>query len=286
MELFMVVKYRCIKMDKLTKPQLYKIAIKHKKIHGRGVSKLTKKQLEKLVLGLTENKQVGAGIIDDIKKFGSKVIDKIKQTFFFPPNKLPGGSQRTFNKYKGNKIVSIQVARTPLQSAITKAANWISGGKFEEKVKELGYDNVFHLFMKVKLDNGKTLILEKNERINLDESSPTFSADTKQINVPIQSPIVLDEFMEKTRKMLGDHDFFQYSASNNNCQKFIKSLLQANGLLTDPIEKFIMQDAGELFSSLPSFASAIAQGLTDLGGKVSQLISGQGKRKKRSKRKN
>jgi hypothetical protein len=270
-----------IESEQLTKAQLYKIAKKYKDVHKKPISKMNKKQLENLVSSLSKNNQHGAGIVDDIKKFGKKVIDKIKEKFFFPPNKLPGGSQKIFDKYKGNKIVSIQVARTPLQGAITKFANWASNGKFDEKLKELGYDNAFHLFMKVKLDNGKTLILEKNERINLDESVPTFTAETKQINVPIQKPILLDEFMEKTRKMLGDHDFFQYSVSNNNCQKFIKSLLEANGLLTDPIEKFIMQDAKELFSALPSWASSFAQFITDTAGKASQLISGQGKRKKR-----
>jgi hypothetical protein len=274
-------------MSHIPKSELYKLAKQTKRIHGKGVSKMNKQELFDLLESVSKTQQ-GSGIIGDAWK---KLKDKVKDTvdkvrgYFFPPNKLPGGSQKMFDKYKNDSIVSIQVARTPLQGAITKFANWASDGKFDEKLKELGYDNAFHLFMKIKLSSGQTLILEKNERINLDESSPTFSPDTKFINVPIQKPIPLEEFMEKTRQMLGDHDFFQYSVSNNNCQKFIKSLLQANGLLTDPIENFIMQDAKELFSALPGWASAVAQFVTDTAGKASELISGQGRKKKKPKAK-
>ena len=213
-------------------------------------------------------------------QIGKGVIDKIKQVLFFPPNKLPGDSQRVFDKYKHMYVTGIEIAREPISSAITKFANWASSGKFNEKLKELGYDKAYHLYMLVKLSGGRKILIEKNERVNIkDHASKGIDRDI--INIPLGGlHITLDQFLNKTRELIGDHDFFQYSASNNNCQKFLQSILNANGLSTNESTKFILQDAKSLFESLPGWAENVAQFVTDTAGKVSQLVTGQGKRRK------
>ena len=161
--------YRSDKMEIIEfmkKGDLYEIAKKHKKIHRMPLSKLSKPELEKIVLDLSKHEQVGSGIIEDFKNFGKKLVDKAKQIFFFPPNKLPVSSEKVFNVYKGETITGIEVRREPLTGAISKVADWVSGGKYTEKLKDLGYDKVFHLYMILKFGNRKVLI-EKNERINI-----------------------------------------------------------------------------------------------------------------------
>ena len=274
-------------MKNLTKSQLYKIAKKYKHVHKKPISSMTKAQLQKLVSDLSKHHQHGAGVLDDIKRFGNKVkdlgkkaIDKIKEVFFFPPNRLPGNSEKIFNKYKGDKVISIEVRREPLQSAISKVANWISKGEYDKKLKELGYDKAFHLYMLVRLSSGKQLLIEKNERINItDNASKGIDSESITISLGGYSP-TLDQFLNKAREQMGDHKFFQYNARDNNCQDFLLGILQANELLDPEVTKFIKQDSKSIFESLPGWASSVAQFITDTSGKVNQVING-GKRKKR-----
>ena len=62
--------YRSDKMEIIEfmkKGDLYEIAKKHKKIHRMPLSKLSKPELEKIVLDLSKHEQVGSGIIEDFK---------------------------------------------------------------------------------------------------------------------------------------------------------------------------------------------------------------------------
>ena len=272
-------------IDLLTKTQLYSIAKKHKHIHKRPISTMRHNELRHLVGGLAKHPQVGAGVIDQIKKFGQKVADKVKSHLFFPPNKLPGNSQRIFDLYKDKYITNIEVRREPVSGAISKFANWISKGEFDKKLKELGYDKAFHIYLLLRLSDGKQLLLEKNERVNL-ASGGSKGIDSEGQNVSLGGKnITLSDFMEKARQAIGDHNFFQYSFDNLNCQRFILDLLGSSGLLTSDIRKFIEQDAKAIASSIPQWASKIAQGATDAAGKISEVLTGQGKKKRRPRRK-
>ena len=199
----------------------------------------------------------------------------MKEKIFFPPNRLPPSAQKVFDRYKDSPITSIQVRRDPLSSMITKVGNWISNGKFGEKMKELGYDDVFHLYMIVSVGKQKILV-EKNQRINIaTKSSLPLNSDV--IDIPLKGKfLTLNSMFDKALKGLGDHDFFQYSVSNNNCQKFVRSLLLYSGLLFAEADKFIMQDAKKLVESLPSLADKFAQAVTDLAGKAQQVVEGGG----------
>ena len=228
-------------------------------------------------------KKYNFSIIEDFKNFGKKLVDKAKQIFFFPPNKLPVSSEKVFNVYKGETITGIEVRREPLTGAISKVADWVSGGKYTEKLKDLGYDKVFHLYMILKFGNRKVLI-EKNERINI-TTKIAKNPDSDSIEVPLNGQKNLDDFLNIARDKMGDHAFFQYNARDNNCQDFLLGILKANDLLNPDIEKFIKQDAKEIFESLPSWSSALAQFVTDTGGKINQVINGGKKKIKKVKKK-
>lgn len=216
--------------------------------------------------------QSGKGIIDKIKK----IAKAVKYVFFFPPNRLPGNSQRVFDKYKDAVIQSITVNRAPIYSIVDRALNLMSLGRWDKAKRQLGYDQMFHLSMVLHTNKGN-ITIEKNERVNIEARGPKEGEKVSIANVP---NITLDAFLEKARKSMGDHRFFQYNAFENNCQDFLVGILSANGILDSGTRAFIKQDAEALLKQMPGYISKIAQGATDAAGKITQVLTGQGKRKK------
>ena len=72
---------------------------------------------------------------------------------FFPQN-----VKTALNKIGSNKVVSARIGRTPVQAIIQGAL---------KTVANVPYDDLFHLFIELTLDNGQKWVLEKIERINL-----------------------------------------------------------------------------------------------------------------------
>jgi hypothetical protein len=66
-----------------------------------------------------------------------------------------------------------------------------------------------------------------------------------------------------------------YSLESINCQKFIIDNLKANKLLTPTIQKFVMQDAGELLQHDPTLISVFKK-ITDVGALMNVVKEGRG----------
>ena len=204
---------------------------------------------------------------------GDGLFDKVKQTFFNAPNKLPPNSEKIFKKNRDSQVVSIDVIRTPIASGIDKALNVLSLGQWEKNKKDLAYDKMFHLALIFTLRNNKQIIVEKNERINISDKF-TIKSDTEIMNVVMPYTFTFEVYIDKARKLMGDHNFYQYDAFENNCQVFIRSILQANGLLTSELDKFIYQPTEELLRGIPTYVNKIARFATDLGAKLNQVFQG------------
>jgi hypothetical protein len=70
------------------------------------------------------------------------------------------------------------------------------------------------------------ILFEKNARINASTTIPK-SEDWFDISsVPNKS---LNDYIQTTKKAMGSK-FFPYHPNTNNCQDFIKGVLQANGI--------------------------------------------------------
>lgn len=220
-------------------------------------------------IALVEAKKTYKKVNNRKAKVGKGILDRIKSALFFPPNQLPGKSQKVLDENKDAVIQSIMINRFPLSSIVNKAVKMLADGEVE-------HDKLFHLSMVLTTDKGKFTV-EKNGRIDIYKggSGPGESID---INF---SGITLNDFLEKGRKQMGDHNFFQYNGLTNNCQDFLIGLLEGNNTLTSEAKKFIKQDTEKLIKQLPGAAQAIAQFLTDTRGKVQQIISGAGKKYKR-----
>ena len=66
---------------------------------------------------------------------------------------------------------------------------------------------------------------------NLLNNSKSLNQNTEYLNIAVQDPnLNLNEMINKTIKYMGDDKFYSYDAFDNNCEKFVKSILQANNL--------------------------------------------------------
>lgn len=223
----------------------------------------------------------GKGILDVIKN----PIATVKEAFRGNPSKYNYATKETLTEFGKNKIVSMKVARTPLNKLLTNIVDAISNNKFSELVKKYGIDDLFHLSLVVTLDNGQDIIIEKNEVINVNklENSHTLNDKTEYLTVPIDpsKQITLNTLMKNTRLFMGD-DYLGYEGMRNNCQNFIISILKSNHLLNKKISEFTYQNVAPVREELQktgyAYVEKVMNGITNTASVLSRL-TGRGKRK-------
>ena len=69
---------------------------------------------------------------------------------------VPQNVKNALSKIGNNKITSARVGRTPVQAVIQGAL---------KAVATVPYDNLFHLFIELTLDNGQKWVLEKMKEL-------------------------------------------------------------------------------------------------------------------------
>ena len=203
-----------------------------------------------------------------------RVINKIsKVNKMVERNDLPP-KVRSLLKKNGDKIIaSAVINRKPVQKQLTSLLNAVSFGQFKKNISSAPYDELFHLSIVLNTTDGKRIMVEKNEVINM-SMTPKKGGETYPIT-PFSTGKTLNEIMENTRKKMGDTKFFSYSARNNNCQDFIMSLLQANGMGDADEFKFVKQDTKQMFKGLKTL-STVADFITDMAGTADVIIKGKG----------
>jgi hypothetical protein len=136
-------------------------------------------------------------------------------------------------------------------------------------VANVPYDDLFHLFIELTLDNGQKWILEKIERINLvkeDRSKKQGAEFTSSF--PVNKS--MNELFQDTKNRMGDK-FLPYQSASNNCQYFIMGVLDGNGLNNSERTSFVKQDTKAIFESNPALRK-FANTLTDIGGYGNAII--------------
>lgn len=208
-----------------------------------------------------------------------KRVSSIAKEVFYGANELPRQVQEILQRFGNEEITSMIIMRTPVPQVLTGALSLFSGGEFGKKMKENDFDELFHLFLEVKLINGNRIQIEKNERINMiinPKSRP--KTEIEPIKETLPSKLTLNIMMANTERYMGKNKFLGYSARDNNCQDFLSAVLQSNNLGDNNDISFIKQDTKSLFEDLP-YLRKFSNTLTDIGAKVNAVVSG-GKIKK------
>jgi hypothetical protein len=192
---------------------------------------------------------------EEVEEFLPDVPEFIFQEEELPPFEPLGSGfklQRTapdyvqafIDQHRNWSVVKIQVGRTALEKALTKAINVAMAGQLRKRLDKLHIDDLFHTFLiiTIKLANKTTeFILEKNERIYLFPKAQEPEAKKIELmNVPMAYPILLGTFFLNGEKA-GGKEHYVYHPINANCQWFVRNMLSGNGLLTRELDKFIMQ---------------------------------------------
>jgi len=249
----------------------------------------------------------GGGIFDYIKRAVSSAVGAVSSAASSVASALSNAVSITdfSTKTKANlerfgdfPVVAVQVRRVPIASALDLTLQGVSGGKWEQLKTKYGYDKFFHLSMVVTLKGKsmrtglkpgegrgvlrtpKKLAIEKLEVVSVNENIEVGPGmETLEIAVP--QPFTINDMFAKTRSSMGDTLFFSYSAfGNNNCQNFIRALLESEGLYSEPVALFVFQDISSIAAELPDSTLAIAQGITHLGALANKYLGIGGRRKR------
>ena len=167
---------------------------------------------------------------------------------------VPPSVKNALNKIGNNKITSARLGRTPVQSVIQGAL---------KAVATVPYDDLFHLFIELTLDNGQKWVLEKIERINLvkdDRSKKQGAEFTSSFSVNK----TMNELFQNTKNRMGEK-FLPYQSASNNCQYFIMGVLDGNGFNNSERTSFVKQDTKSIFANNPVLRK-FANTMTDIGG--------------------
>lgn len=257
------------KIRKVPNKQCYQVkSLETGKIHSICTSRKKAEAQVRILEGLAS----GEGIIDEAKKIGLQVYNKILPQR--EAGKLRPKSRKLMEQIAQEPITSLDVIRTPIENYISNILQVVSLGKWQNAVRSQGYDKLFHLSLLI----NKKYVWHKIEVLTLDYApSDLVKSNSEVQNVPLGGKtITIGDLVQKTREYMGPDKFTSYDPVNNNCQNLVLSTLVALGLNTPQLEKFVKQDSVKIFEQNPSWVGKFAQGVTDVASRVNRLVEGEG----------
>jgi hypothetical protein len=236
-----------------------------------------------------KNQKKGAGLIDVLKD----PIGTVKEAIRSIPSKLNNKSTKTLEQYGRFQIgPEVHILRTPLSSKWTNALNTLSLGAYN---KIQGDKPLYHVGV-VFFVAGHPILIEKNEVVNVEplHTSGAVKPNTEKFIIKTTTKTTLDDIINKTLQRMGADAFYSYNAmtrsseSRNNCQDFVKNILQSAGLWSQQAEKFLYQDISHLNKGFEKhnvgFVPDAVKKVTELGSRFSRLIGkGRGKTDEKTK---
>lgn len=149
-------------------------------------------------------------------KFGSGVFDNGKK------RKWSTKQFENFLKENGHKsIVSIKLGKHPIQSAAKTVLSWLSLGN-KKKKRKLKYQDVYHNFLIVRLEDGKQWVIERKHIIAARPFKDSIN-NSNMVWIPIPN-LTLSKLIEKISKV--NSNFWKYDPDKCNCQTFVRDLVK------------------------------------------------------------
>lgn len=213
-------------------------------------------------------KMSGDGIIDDIKNF------------FSPRQDYNNISKATLNKYGQINIKRIFLQRTPIKEYVNKLLNIISLGQWNKSREKFHYDKLFHLQMICTLTNGKNIIIEKNDVVNIADNYQVQSDTEIYDDINIGDKILkIKPMLDETLSRIGPEKFFIYDPVKANCQVFLRDILTTQNLYNNNINEWLFQPLDEVMAEQPGWTYPISKLGTRISAVFNKLL-GYGRNKK------
>lgn len=211
---------------------------------------------------------------------GNGFLDWIKQKIKNPRTLIPSLRDPSINPplvrkwlemHGREQITSIQVKRKPVQKAVQTFTNLLSFGQLNKAIKDLNYDDIFHLSLVI---NGKYEIDKKDV---ITEQNYNKENGEELIDVPLNGQyITIDSLIGNTQQYMGS-SYGVYDPFTYNCQNWVYSVLVANRLDTPQLKQFIMQDSETIYKYFPHFATSISSFVSGkLAPSINRVIYGEG----------
>jgi len=167
-------------------------------------------------------------------------------------------------KYGDKTIVGLIVKRKPISvQAVFTLARKVSK-TLERTFSSKVYDDLYHIYVEIRLEDETTLILEKNSVIAL--SKTTRQAEEELIIQNVPANLTINQMLDKTQAKMKSK-YYVYNAVSNNCQIFLLAVLTANGILEG--KEFIKQDVSGLIGKVIQKG---IKGLTEIGAIATTLF--------------
>ena len=160
----------------------------------------------------------------------------------------PPDCKKILQEHGNEQLVKIELRRYPIDKNINTLMNVIIAGHG----RAVPYEKLFHLSMYAETDRNTRLLIEKNYVFHM-ETNPKEWDNTEKMNVPVSNPDTLENMLEKTKEQMGEGNFFNYSAKDNNCQDWTLAFLRANNLNSPVFETFVKQDVEKSMEGLNDF---------------------------------
>jgi len=178
-------------------------------------------------------------------------------------------------KLHGNKkLRRIIVSRKPVSAKIQYIADLVTFGGWTQNMKKLNYDDVYHLFMIVELDDGTLFKLEKNSRVDITLHDNKLGDTMKSID---NINNTLNDMFEISEKEYGLERIYRYDPFKTNCQMLLVDLISAINKITPELREYIMQTASMLIES--DILKYIAKMATDSTALIRHTVEGGSKKK-------
>jgi hypothetical protein len=190
----------------------------------------------------------------------------------------PSAVNKLLKKYGDEKVMKVEACRLPIDSMTKRLLNVVSLGAFNKAIKDLNYDEVFHLYLKITIPSG-TFYIEKNQRLNLGKMGKPYHKKSNKIEcraIKLLGKKSLKDMFSHLEAALGEWAY-RYNAIKYNCQNFVSTLLDSldEPRKTQKIKSFVNANSGEDLIKSP-LLRRIAQTVTDAASLGQQAVLGNG----------
>jgi hypothetical protein len=173
-------------------------------------------------------------------------------------------------KYGNIQIKNIYVCRKPLGAKNKLLLNIVSLGGFKKASEDYGYyDDVFHLYLVFELENNKLLLIERNQRVFIKDTTVDKIKIKDVITININKKLTLNEMFKNA--ITDDKKLFHYDPIKHNCQNFVTIFLKSSNLLNENINKFVNQDVKNL---LTGYSRTISKKVIDFASLAHNIYQG------------
>lgn len=184
--------------------------------------------------------------------------------------------QQFLNATRNIPITALKLGRKPINKPVQVALDAMSRGGISTRTRAMGYDALYHNYLLVTLSNGHTYKLEKNETVQVKNSTgKDFQGHIYPISLPHARPLTVAGMIARAAAA-DPRRFWIYMGDSDNCQRFTRDMILGNGLspgaaavaLEPQNVKPILDTLGPL-RAVPNF-------VTDLAAVKDRVVQGYG----------